>query len=180
MRELTRHITGSNDYWLLQGPFCKTVLLSSSSCLGGQEQQEGGRRRRRPWWLQSPAPRPPKSSTVLGNRERRSWGTSRSAHRGGRRTGAAEFHRGAVGGWLWSMMPAAAFRVASGEVKMLHRSSLSSRTPWRPQLPPVGSLAGGWRTAGGGASRLRRTAWLGGGVGHGELGHAGASAGAAI
>jgi hypothetical protein len=41
MRELTRHIIGSNDYWLSQGPFCKTVTLSSSSGLGAQEQQEG-------------------------------------------------------------------------------------------------------------------------------------------
>jgi hypothetical protein len=110
----------------------------------------------------------------LGNRERRSWGTGRSAHRGGRKTGATEFHRGAAGRWLWSKMPAAAFRFASGEVKMLHRSSLSSRTPWRPQLPLVGSLAGGRKTAGGGPAapggawlqhavhrKERRGAWLG-------------------
>jgi hypothetical protein len=42
MRELTRHLTRSNDYWLLQEPFCKTITLSSSPGLGAQEQQEGG------------------------------------------------------------------------------------------------------------------------------------------
>jgi hypothetical protein len=145
--------------------YCRGLFAKPSSYLLPQAWAHRSNRRgggERPWWLQSPAPRPSRSSTVLGNRERRSWRTSRSAHWGGRRTGAAEFRKGAAGGRLWSMMPAAAFQVASGEVKMLHSCSLSSRTPWRPQLPPVGSLAGGWRMAGSGASWLQRTAWLGG------------------
>jgi hypothetical protein len=80
------------------------------------------------WWFQSPELRARGSSGNSRNGERRSRGTSRSAHRGGRRTGAAGFRRGAAGGRLGSMMQATAFRVASGEVKMLHMSSLSSHS----------------------------------------------------
>jgi hypothetical protein len=58
-------------------------------------------------------------------------------------------------------------------------SSTSQRCWWRQSLRRD-STAGGWRTAGGGASRFRRTVWLGGDARHGELGHTGASAGAAI
>jgi hypothetical protein len=80
------------------------------------------------WWCQSPELRARGNSGNSRNGERRSRGTSRSAHRGERRTGATAFRRGAAGGRLCSMMPAAAFRVASGEVKVLHRSSLSSHS----------------------------------------------------
>jgi hypothetical protein len=96
MRELTRHITGFNDYWLLQGPFCKTVTLSSSSGLGAQEQQEGdggpgGHGRRRLERLGARAPREKKKRRTRGPR----W----SSHLGRRTTV----------GW-----PAAAHRTAGG------------------------------------------------------------------
>jgi hypothetical protein len=87
MRELTRHIIGSNDYWLLQGPFCKTVTLSSSSGMGAQEQQEGVAAA---LVALLAGARGVKGSIEMWNRERRKRGTRwRAHHRQGRGKTAA-------------------------------------------------------------------------------------------
>jgi hypothetical protein len=138
----------------------QTVTLSSSSGLGAQEQQEGGRWR--PWWLQSPAPRPSRSSTELGNRERRSRGSRRRAHHGRRPTGGGRISVGrpAVGHWR---------RPVS---KHGRRSGASQSTggggggPTRPRkVAGVGGFSGGTpqpaesRTAGGGPAAPAAHGW---------------------
>jgi hypothetical protein len=118
---------------------------------------------------------------LSGGKERRSRGVQGDAHRCERRWEAAVIRRRRKVAVARLGLPCDGdAQVASRRQGGASTSGGASQASRRLRLAPVGSMAGGLRTAGGGGARLRRTAWLGGGAGHGEIGHAGASTGAAI